>query len=293
MQIEPGSFEAIHAPGSRILTASRWPCLILPPEQRPAWLCSPYELGAHMLGLRPMPEPGDEVRRGKQLEGVALEMLAEEIEEELEGQTWVTHEWLDAGATLDGISRAGIPAETKVVDGRDFDRDWVSGPPLYPTLQSQCQIACSGADHGWIGALVLRHKKLEMHAFRVDRHTRIIAALEREASKFSDMLERELLPTPDASPASYAALQDLVTVNGATIQVPGMEAIERAAKWRQAKADKAAAEKMIEAQQQWFAANAQDAAILELEDGTAINRAQRKRKGYTTQDTTYFAWSFK
>lgn len=290
MQIEP-TFEEIHAPGSRILTASRWPCLILPPEQRPTWLCSPYELGAHMLGLRPMPEPGDEVRRGKQLEGVALRMLEEELGEELEGQTWVTHEWLDAGATLDGISRAGIAAETKVVDGRDFDREWLSGPPLYPSLQAQCQIACTGQDHGWIGALVLRHKKLEMHTFRVERHDRIVDLLESAGKRFIGNIQMDRLPEPDVSPSSYAAMQDLVEIEkGATISVPGSEALERARKWRQAQADAAAAEKTIAAQKQWFAANVNDAAIIELDDGSEIKRTQRKRAAHECKESTYWQW---
>lgn len=291
MPTEP-TFAEIHAPGSRILTASRWPCLILPADQRPKWLCSPYELAAHMLGLRPMPEPGDEVHRGKRLEAVALQMLEEELDEELEaGQTWVTHSRLPAGATLDGLFRSGGSAETKVVDGRDYDRDWASGPPLYPSLQSQCQIACSGADHGYVGALVLRHKTLEMQPFRIDRHKRIIAALEEAAERFMEMLDRGELPEPDASPSSYAALQDLVTVKPTTIQVPGSEAMERAAKWRQAVADKAAAEKAIEAQKLWFATNASDAAVMELDDGTEIKRSQRKRKAHECKESTFWAWS--
>ncbi|MGI9484975.1 MAG: hypothetical protein ACR2RF_03650 [Geminicoccaceae bacterium] len=290
MPTEP-TFEQIHAPGSRILTASRWPCLILPVEQRPKWLCSPYELGAHMLGLRAMPDPGDEVRRGKQLEAVALQMLEEELDEELEaGQTWVTHSRLPAGATLDGLFRSGAPAETKVVDGRDYDRDWASGPPLYPTLQLQCQIACKGADYGHVGALVLRHKTLEMVPIRIDRHSRIITALEIAAEVFMEALERGELPEPDASPSSYAAMLDLVTVKPTTIQVPGSEAMERASKWRQAQADKKAADAQIEAQRLWFAANASDAAVMELDDGSEIKRSQRTRKAHECKESTYWNW---
>ena len=291
MPTEPVTFEQTHAPGSRILTASRWPCLILPAEQRPKWLCSPYELAAHMLGLRPMPEPGDEVHRGKRLEAVALQMMQEELDEELEaGQTWVTHSRLPAGATLDGLFRSGASAETKVVDGRDYDRDWASGPPLYPSLQSQCQIACKGADYGYIGPLVLRHKTLEMQPVRIDRHDRIIAALEEAAERFMEMLDRGELPEPDASPSSYAALQDLVTVTKTTIQVPGSEALERARKWRQAQADEKAAKAMIEAQKQWFAANAADAAIIALDDDTEISRSQRTRKAHECKESTFWSW---
>ncbi|MGI9501321.1 MAG: hypothetical protein ACR2P3_14895, partial [Geminicoccaceae bacterium] len=94
----------------------------------------------------------------------------------------------------------------------------------------------------------------------------------------------------DASPSSYAAMLDLVTVKPTTIQVPGSEAMERAAKWRQAQADKKAADAQIEAQRLWFAANATDAAVMELDDGTEVKRSQRTRKAHECKESRYWEW---
>ena len=131
-----------------------------------------------------------------------------------------------------------------------------------------------------------------MHKFRVDRHDRIIEALEQAAYRFADDLERETIPKPDASPASYAALQDLVTVTETTIQVPGSEAMERAAKWRQARLDRLAAEAEENAQMHWFAANAETAEIIALEDKSKIKRTQVSRKASTKKipASTYWKW---
>ena len=52
-------FDADHRPGAMTLSASRWPCLVLPPELRPGWMCSPYSYALHLTGQEPLPN-GDE-----------------------------------------------------------------------------------------------------------------------------------------------------------------------------------------------------------------------------------------
>ena len=75
--------------------------------------------------------------------------------------------------------------------------------------------------------------------------------------------------------------------------MPGSEAIERAARWRQARKDKKAAEAIIEAEQHWFAAHGGDAGEFTLDDETTVKRTEVNTKAYTKRVAAnrYWRWS--
>lgn len=303
---EDGAFELLHRPGCMTLGSSLAPALILPPEQRPAWLPSVYAIAAHLSGKRALPDADSEItRRGRWFEGAFQRALADHDIECTPANGYFLHPSFmreDGGPPLlammciasPDLLKVGTsdPIECKTVSRRKRE-DWSDGPPLYPMLQMQWQLACQNKERGTIAALFLSDFEADLQIYPIERHERIIGAMESEADRLADILARGDLPEPDASPASYAALQDLVTVTKTTIQVPGSEAMERAAKWRQAQADKKAAEATIDAQKQWFAANANDAAIITLDDDTEIKRRQQTRKACSVKESTFFVWDVK
>ena len=296
IRYQGGDFQRLHGPGCMTLGSSTAPALIMPPEHRPAWLPSIFALAAHISGKRELPDADTGItRRGRWLEGSFQKALAEHDLNCCPADGFFDHPSF-ADMVLKCIASpdllhitTGDPVECKTVSRRKRD-DWGDGPPLYPQLQMQWQLACQNKERGTIAALFLTDYDVELQIFPVERHDRIIAAMEAEADKLAEILADDRLPEPDDSPASYAALQDLVTVTKTTIQVPGSEAMDRAAKWRQAQADKKAADAQIEAQKLWFAANAADAAIIALDDATEISRSQRTRKAHECKESTFWNW---
>ncbi len=85
----------------------------------------------------------------------------------------------------------------------------------------------------------------------------------------------------------------LIEIKPRSVTIPGSEAMERAAAWRQARKDLKAAKAICEAQEHWFAANGGDAELLTLDEGKPIKRTQVDLKGYTKKipPSRYWKWS--
>jgi hypothetical protein len=287
-------FAADHAPGNRTLTASRWPALALPPDARPAWLPSPFALGAHMAGLVPL-DQGEKahLRRGKLLEPVGARLAAEDYGLEIVAeQERVERSDIPALAYIDlGTTQGRV--ELKTVNDRDFAQ-WNGKPPLYPRTQAQCQMAITGDEWCYVGAIVIGYMEIRLELFEERRHDGMQDLLLDRAEEFLRTLERGDLPPMDEAPSSYAAWAAMMTLaEGETIRLLDPESVERAAAWRSAKAAASEAKKIDEASKAWFATRCGDAETIELPDGTVLKRARVSRDGYAVAPTSYIQWKLK
>ena len=271
------------------LTASRWPVVLdLPPEFKadlPAHYPSKLSYGLHLRGVVPFEDMTSPVtERGKDMEIVGqrrLERLGFKI---LAAEPRFAHHSMRALAYPD---RVAIPpdeseevlVEMKTVDGPEFRDRWNGEPPAAHQLQLQGQLACSGHKRGYIAALVLVWKGLELHLFPFERNEEIIAALERKGQEFLDLIERETperlaeLLVEEDSPDSYRAWGKIIQLpKGTTAQFLEPEAVERAKRLHEARRLKASYETIAEAESNWFAKRAPIAERIELADGTMIMR---------------------
>jgi hypothetical protein len=289
-----------HKPGNRALTASRWPALVLPPDARPKWLPSPFALAAHMTGLVPL-DQGEkaQMRRGKLLEPVGARLAVEDFGFEiLAEQERVERVDIPALSYIDLIAKTpthpNVKIELKTVNDWDFDRDWGDKPPLYPRTQAQCQMAITGDEWCYVGAIVLGFASISLRLFEEPRHEGMQSLLLDRAGEFLRTLERGDLPPQDETLSSYAAWAAMATLEeGETIYLSDPAAVERAAAWRAAKAAASEAKKVDEASKAWFAARCGEAERIELPDGTGLQRTRVSRDGYAVAPTSYIQWKFK
>lgn len=291
------TFEDRHSAGSMRVTASVWPTLVLRPEDRPKWLPSPFAYAAHLSGKAPLPEPDVVVRRGKLLEPVAYQLLAEdhglEVPED-QRQVWLEHAELRAGATVDGLAD-GCGIEIKTVDDRDYRDKWQPYPPLYPRMQAQCAMACDPSIEAFrIVALRLGYKTVAAEVFVEPRRPAVIQKLEDAAGQFLEMLARDELPDPDPSPSTVAALAKVIALDpDAEIDLSeDMEALVRAERWRQARADRIAAEKVEDAQEMWFRARMRAASVARV-GPLMVTAKDVARKAYNVAPSTSRQYSLK
>lgn len=289
-------FAADHAPGAMKLSASRMPCLVLPPEHRPSWMPSPYAYGAHLLGLAPLPD-GDNAmtRRGRRMELVGevcavedhgLTVLGRQVRHELEAVPAVTY--------LDLVtSRA--PLELKTVERRDYERKWDGRPPLHVRTQAQAQAWIGGFDLILIGAIVVgsyREPTLEIYEEPV--HAGMQALMRERCEIFMAGLRGGRLPAMDESASSYGAWAEMAQfVEGERLRLLDPEAIERAREWRLAREGAKLARETDDACKAWFAARCGDAETIELADDTLITRKRIERRGYTVEPGSSITWRLK
>jgi hypothetical protein len=285
-------FDRDHAPGNRWLTASRWPALALPPPDRPRWLPSPYALAAHMAGLVPLNQ-GEKahMRRGKLLEPVGARLAIEDHGLEIVAeQERVTREDVPALAYIDLGTTTGR-VELKTVNQRDFERDWNDRPPLYPRTQAQCQMAITGDEWCYVGAIVIGYAEIRLELFEERRHGGMQTLLLDRAGEFLEVLRRGDLPPMDESESSYRAWAETASfAQGERVKLMDPEAIEHATAWRLAKYGAKASREVDERCKAWFAARCGEAATIELLDGTVIKRSRVERKAYEIKAGSYVTW---
>jgi hypothetical protein len=291
--VADAQFVADHALGSMTLSASRIPALVLPPEHRPAWMPSPYAYGAHLLGLAPLPD-GDNAmtRRGRRMELVGevcavedhgLTVLGRQVRHELEAVPAITY--------LDLVtSRA--PLELKTVERRDFERKWNGRPPLHVRTQAQAQAWIGGFDLILIGAIVVgSYREPTLELFEEPRHEGMQALMRERCEIFMTGLRRGELPEMDATASSYATWSALTEfAEGERLRLIDPEALQRAADWRLAREGAKLSRETDDECKSWFAAKCGAAEIIELPDGTTINRKKITRDGYSVQPSSFVQW---
>ncbi len=114
------------------------------------------------------------------------------------------------GASLDGECEhpewGFTPVEAKNVDGV-LARDWADDePPLKFNIQVQHQMACTGAQAGFVTGLIGGNRVRVKPVFRNER---FIAALTERIEEFWDYVRRDVPPPVDASKATADAIYKL------------------------------------------------------------------------------------
>ena len=288
-------FAADHAPGAMVLSASRIPCLVLPPDQRPRHMPSPLAYALHLRGDVPLDGGGNSrTRRGKRLEPLGEGCAEDHGLIVLDRQ--VRHERADIPALtyLDLVTNRG-PLELKAINENALASGWSPRPPMHVRIQAQAQAMIANVELVLIGAIVLDwYGEFRMEIYEEPAHAGMQKLLLDRCGAFMDTLRRGDLPPPDESASSYRAWSAIASFdNRASVRMVDPEAVERAARWRQARADFKAVEAIEEAQRLWFMSNAPHGAErLELLDGTIVRRTATNRRGFVVEPTRSITWKF-
>lgn len=287
------SFRLMHAAGSRMISASNVAALF----GRSRWT-SRFAYLAHVSGRVPMPEVGGaHIERGKRLERVVAEMVAEDKGWRVENvRAWAEHPAVTGlYASPDGVAwrpdreDAGV-LELKTVDALIFEREWLGGVPLDIELQHQTQLACTGAKWGAIAILILGIGRFDLVVYETEPHAGTIRAIEREAREALRMIAAGELPPFDDSDHTVEALRALYPVEeGKMVAISDEEREEGARRWEawaQARLDRLAAEKVEEAQRRWFTVRGVGAALIRIDNSREIAVKQSSVKAKTIPATT-------
>ena len=286
-------FAADHAPGAMVLSASRIPCLVLPPDQRPRYMPSPLAYALHLRGDVPLSGADDgRTRRGKRLEPLGESCAVEDHGMVVLGrQVRAARDDIPAVTYLDLVTDRG-PLELKTINESALAA-WTPRPPLHVRIQAQAQAMIANVQLVLIGALVIDwFGEFRMEVVEEPAHSGMQDLLLERCGKFMDVLRAGDLPPPDESESSYRAWSAMAHfAKGETALLAEPEAVERAARWRQARADCKAAEAVEEACRLYFFANApSDAERIELLDGTVIARKAIDRKGFEVKPCRIVQW---
>jgi len=122
------------------------------------------------------------------------------------------------GASLDFQTDGGHPVEIKwsaFGDGWEYDGETITCAPDNYVLQVQHQMACTGAEYGWLIAL-LRNEPRRM---KIPRNDKIIATLKGEISKFWDSVRAGEEPPVDFENDAEAVVRmlDFVPMSDITL----------------------------------------------------------------------------
>lgn len=158
------------------------------------------------------------------------------------------------GASLDYATPDGIPVEIKWSargHGWLYQQDQIIEAPEHYILQVQHQMACVGADHGWLIALIDN----EPRRLRIPRHEGIVTAIREGIAQFWADIANSVEPDPDfrLDGAAIAMLLDqtpyadvdLSSVDGAADLFEAYKAKRAAAKKAEEDADEAKAKLLM------------------------------------------------
>lgn len=295
---EPGEFDAVHAAGSGLLTASMVPALF-----GHSRFAGRYAIAAHISGKHPLPDVDNPMtRRGKLLEPVVAKMLEGEgykVDRHDLG-IFAKHPTIEGfGASPDVVVwdksgerlEPGI-GEIKVVSELIYKDTWGDGPPLEVELQHAAQYACCpGAQWGVIAALVIGAFRLDLIVFRTTRNPGAVTLIEDAARALLDMLAAGELPEPDTHESAAAVLQALHPVDpGKELVLAGEEAVAAGRlfdDWKAASETRLAAEKTEKAAKAWFMAKAGNASRLLIGNDRRVEIKDQERSGYTVKPTRF------
>jgi len=172
---------------------------------------TPFELYARKSGLVTADVADNSaMRRGRLLEPVALQMLAEELPDwiivpnPIPGGMYFQDTELRLAATPDSFvtspARGRGVAQVKSVEARTFAEKWISDdelqPPIWIALQVLVEAFLSGADWACVVALVVDHG-IRIEVIEVPIHAPIIARIKAAAADFWRMVDEGREPPPD------------------------------------------------------------------------------------------------
>ena len=168
---------------------------------------TPYSIWAEKTGR--LPERREETpaqRRGRILQGVAFEILAEERPEwRIErGTRYYREPETRLGATPDLLVKHGRKrgiVQVKTVEASVFRSKWVSQDgeidvPLWIAVQAIVEATLTGSDFAYVAALVVGHG-VDLHVEEVPIHSGIMDRVRAEVAEFWRMVEAGEEPSPD------------------------------------------------------------------------------------------------
>jgi predicted phage-related endonuclease len=171
----------------------------------------PFALWQHKAGNVQLPDIGEEDRIfwGTFLEPAIAAGIARKEGWAIEKAQYVVHPSVPGmGCTPDYyIMEDGKPVAILEVKNVAFDihkQKWTEGePPMPIILQAQHQMACTGIQRVYVGALVSGNQH---RVYRIDARAGIIREIERRVAAFWQSIREDRPPSPDGSDATYAAL---------------------------------------------------------------------------------------
>lgn len=268
---------------------------------QPDYAASLFTLWQIKAGRIPAPEVDNKrTKWGQRQEQVIAEAMAEEHGWTIEKGGYVAHDSVRGlGASLDYIVRAGPEVEKfggpgvlecKNVDWLIHKRQWTDGePPMHILLQHQHQLSATGFAWGAVGCLVGGN---DLRRYDYERHAKTIKSIEKRVAEFWQSIDRDDEPAVDNRPSTAAALQALygTPTEGAIYDCSNdMEMPERVAALKQARLDKAAAEKAEMAAANWILHRIKDAEYVAEGDLEILSAKLTKRRGYTVEPTSFRA----
>ncbi len=132
------------------------------------------------------------------------------------------------GASLDFATDAGIPVEIKwsaYGDGWEYEGETITGAPDNYIMQVQHQMACTGAEYGWLIAL-LRNEPRRM---KIPRNDNIIDAIKSEITTFWDSVRAGEEPPVDFENDAEAVVRllDFIPISDITLDQEHAELFQK------------------------------------------------------------------
>ena len=148
----------------------------------------------------------EEMRRGRRLEKVALEMAFEDHPEWdyasplADEKVYLSETTLRLGATPDAIllSDSSLLLEIKTLSESTFKNRWIDGPPRHVLDQVLIGMTLSSVRKGVVAAMVITYSgRLRMHYFEVEDDQERIKRLIEEVKGFWQSIADGIEPEPD------------------------------------------------------------------------------------------------
>lgn len=267
---------------------------------------SPFELWAKKSNLVPPTKDNKQLRRGRLLEPIGIELLREERPEwdvvpNVIGEGGKFYQDLEAGlsCTPDAFV-LGLPeregrgvCNIKSVDQHVFRSDWmIDGEiqlPVYVAIQVMQEVHLTGASWGCVGVIV--GFDLDFYVIDVEIHAGVIARIKREAPDFLRRVRENDPPDPDYGRDAEAIAALYSDDDGGTVDLSNNERVailvDRRADMKFIEASGAEAvkqRKTIDAELIHFLGNA---ACGTLADGRTIEAKTIRKKGFTVEPTSF------
>lgn len=288
-----GEFERVHAAGSRILTASNVAALF----GKSPW-SGRFGLACHMTGRVPfLPISTALTQRGKDLEETSARLVAREKGWKVETVNGYAEHPSYHGRVLaspDMIAwrpdrrRPGV-GEGKVVARPMFEQRWADGPPIYVELQHQLQLRNTGADWGFISALVVGDFMLDLIVYETKPNRPAIKIIDKAIGEFFKILDAGDMPEPDPHSDSLRALHTLYPKADPGLIVPleDAESIRIYDAAVIARDTRLAADKVEKDAKAYFRAKAKGAGLVELPGGRKCVIKVVRRDRVVTEALSY------
>jgi predicted phage-related endonuclease len=167
-----------------------------------------FALAARKLGKLPDVIDNKILQRGRLLEPVARQLLAEERQDlvQIAAGSYYADEEIRFGATpdlfvKDELGRVGI-CQIKTVAPSVFARKWHGDagtvvPPLWIALQAMSEMHLTGSEFAVIAALVVDDWGLSLEVVEVPYLPKVIAEAREKVFMFWQMIDMGHLPAPD------------------------------------------------------------------------------------------------